>query len=354
MLYYLFCSIKCEKCSMPYLRCTSCNDDVNFIPKSSQLTSTKVTVRDVAANANYRFEVSGRWISPQLCLFPQALKQYCKIKSLKEEQQRILNCKTGRCDYINSVVINSSACKIETFSFMNYFGWFFLMKLFSSRINICCLPKSNHLRRKSKATVNVNTGRSTTSIQLLLSAEYSTALHCTANDDSWIYVVETSSFENYRGFIFPPYAIFVPYLLHSKIKSVFTFLHHAFWKSGPAVELWLQFLFKTVVYLPCHTRIKQKFCCCFIQHCTVEESTQRRKPYRQITTWWLNSSLSAGEVWGSITGPVKPYAVLPTARHSCINFLELCCPCAKPAEICLMSTQSWFCLAMIQSCHYQS
>ena len=29
----------------------------------------------------------------------------------------------------------------------------------------------------------------------------------TADDDSWIYVVETSGFEIYSGFIFPPYAL---------------------------------------------------------------------------------------------------------------------------------------------------
>ena len=46
----------------------------------------------------------------------------------------------------------------------------------------------------------------------------------------------------------------------------------------------------------------------------------------------FSSSVSVGEVWGSIPGPVKSNTVPQTARHRCDVPSKLCCPVAKPQD----------------------
>ena len=61
-------------------------------------------------------------------------------------------------------------------------------------------------KEKNKPAVNLKTGRfdNINSAVIISSVCVLYCLAYTADDDSWIYVVEMSSFEIYSGFIFPP------------------------------------------------------------------------------------------------------------------------------------------------------
>ena len=78
--------------------------------------------------------------------------------------------------------------------------------------------------RKSKARANLKNRR----FDNIYSAVIVSSVSKSVQNWWWqlIYVVETSSFKNYRGFMFPPWAIFATYLSHSQVNS--SFFHFRF------------------------------------------------------------------------------------------------------------------------------